>query len=121
MRLPSVDTLERDLSIDRARALKVRRLLDGRDDPETYETVQRWVARCFHKPGRTALVLHAANEILETAGIEAIPDPDSYTRVRLAYCNPGDMYCGTLAYDYARGRWVVTSLSEYMEEHERET
>lgn len=119
MRLPSVDTLERDLRVERAQALKVRRLLDGRDDPETYKSVEQWVARCFHRPWRTELILCAANEILETCGVEAIPDPDSCTRVLLAYCNPGDMYCATLAYDYTRDRWIITSIDQYVEENER--
>ncbi len=118
MAIPSVNTLQTRLGIDRAKALTLRRLLDGRLDPETFASVQAWVRQCYHKPRRSALVMCAANELLGTFGDE--PMRGSYLDgyhfdIRYSYLNTGDTYANTLVRDHARSRWLVTSYGHLAE------
>lgn len=122
--IPSVKTLTalftREGDEARPKAIKLRRLLDGRTDPEDYPRVAAWVARCYHKPSRTELVLAAADELLETHGVEAVFSPNGYgVNPALSYCNAGDTYSLTLLFRHDLGRWVVSTFGDQVERLER--
>lgn len=125
--IPSVRTLERLFpTSDNSRrdALKLRRLLDGRDDPENYLTVQNWRRACFHwPPSRAEMVLCAANGLLGTHGVETIECEGDHGRyhhnIHASYCNTGDSYALTLLHETESGRYLVTSWGDYLERAER--
>ena len=50
---PSIKTLERHW--DHETAVKLRAVLDGTTDPETYDSVDRWVRQCYNQPSETEL------------------------------------------------------------------
>lgn len=118
--IPSVKTLQTALSLTRPDALRLRKLLEGRLDPESFASVQQWRAQCFHwPPRRFEMVLCAANEILGTHGVEAIEGTehvDNYSGCFcVSYCNTGDTYAATLLYDHRTGRYSVGSWGDVVE------
>lgn len=117
--VPSIKTLQTRLSLPRERAIQLRKLLDGRLDPETFESVKKWVGQCYHKPRKSELVMCAANELLETHGVEAIEGSeytDSYHgHIRYTYCNTGDAYAATLIRDCVKGRYLVSDWGTLVE------
>ena len=119
---PSVKTIETRLNVDHATALKVRRLLDGRLDPNTFSSVQQWERQCFNPPSHGERVECALNEVLGGHGIEAIRGDgwDSfYGDTAALYVNQGDTYAETLLYDIDRGKWLVTTVGDWIEREER--
>lgn len=122
-RIPSVDTIETRTHVDRETAIKIRRVLDGRDDPEQYESVARMVDECFHLPRRTELVLAACDELLQTHGTEAINAEDAWTpywqECVAVYCNTGDSHGATILYDVERNVFYVTTWADWVETAER--
>ncbi len=117
--IPSTKTLQTRLNLSRENALKLRKVLDGRLDPETFESVQKWVSQCYHKPRKIELIQQAANEILECHGIEAIRCSEWVDRyhgdIRYTYCNTGDGYASTLIRDCLKDRWIVGSWADLVE------
>lgn len=119
---PSIRTLRQHWPLDTAR--KLRKVLDGTTDPESYDAVERWVRLCYGPPRRQELILAACDAILETHGTEAIhaegAHVDSYHfDIVACYCNTGDSYAATILYDTARDRFVVTSWGDWVETAER--
>jgi hypothetical protein len=117
---PTVKTLQTQLRISRETALKVRKVLDGRLDPETFESVSNWVRQCYHKPRTIDLKLKACDEILETFGVESIEDPNAYVdpyhmNFTHDYLNTGDSYAATLIRDNRTGRVFVGSWGDIAE------
>ena len=120
--IPSVNTIERRLGVDRSTALKARKLLDGRLDPDTFESVQQWVSRCYNPPSRQDRVEVALNELLDMYGVESIQGEwvDRYYGHTVAiYLNTGDSYLPTLLFDTDKERWYVTSVGDWIEAEER--
>lgn len=121
-RIPSVDTIER-IGCDRATAIKVRRVLDGRDDPEQYPKVARWVRECFSQPDTVALKLAACDELLDTCGTESMRaegEWDRYYQDTVAiYCNNGQSYNPTVLYDVERDVFYVVSTGDWQQTAER--
>lgn len=112
---PSVRTLAL-LTGERHAALALRRLLDGRADPlDVSEDARRWDRSCFHRPGRAALTMEAANELLGGYGVEAVEGEDG--NVLFTYVNMGDTYVLTLVRH--GGRYLVTSWGDLVERLER--
>ena len=116
--IPSVKTLETRLNLTHEKALQLRKLLDGRLDPETFKSVVNWVSQCYNRPSRISLIECAANEILETHGVEALFMPGEF-RPLYTYCNTGDSYVSTLIRDHAKGRWLVGSWGDIVENDRR--
>lgn len=124
IRTPSVDRIEEWCHVDRDVAIKVRRILDGRDDPEIYESVQKRIRECFHRPNDVDLMLTACDELLGTCGVESLRVPgehvDSYYGEFVAeYCNTGQSYAGTVLFDTDREVFYVTSWADFVETSER--
>lgn len=123
--IPSIKTLTqlfdpRHHEDPRKQAIKLRRLLDGRDEPEEVSPAcAAWVRQCYHRPSRHERVMCAADELMETHGVEAIFRPDSETEPHLSYCNMGDPYLLTLVYLHETGRYVVASYGDEVERAER--
>lgn len=70
---------------------------------------KRWVDQCYHTPHYDNLVLHAANFLLETCGVEHLSP--SATPVHLVYyCNTGDMYARTLC--LFQDRFFISSYED---------
>lgn len=82
--------------------------------PET----ARWVRSCFNYPNEVEIQLHAASELLEAHGVEAIFG-DRITRPDFEYVNMGDTYATTLAYDHTKDRFMVTTVGGWIEHQER--
>ena len=117
-RNPSVKTIETRLGLERKQALALRKLLDGRADPESYPGVEKWVRRCYHRPSETELIMAAADELLEGHGVEALEGDyvDSYHQnIAFTYVNMGDPYVTTLVHDSAREQFLVCCWGDIAE------
>lgn len=123
-RIPSVDTIEQRINCDRDTAIQVRRLLDGRDDPESFTKVAKWVRQCANRPAEIELIMAACDEVLDTCGVEAMRSPqngwDRFWGDTVAiYCNNGQSYDPTVLYDVEREVFYITSTGDWQETAER--
>lgn len=118
---PSVSSIQNKLNVDRETANKLRRLLDGRLDPTTFSSVDKWLKECFHLPKMDALRMVAANELLSGHGVEPLKGEWSngyWGDIRAVYVNMGDTYANTLLYDRNYG-FRITSYGDFVEDCER--
>ncbi|CAM2008792.1 hypothetical protein [Acanthopleuribacter pedis] len=110
------------LEIPPADAIHINRLLCGTLEPESFESVETHLHQCWHRPSRVSLVLLACNEILEGHGIEPIYGHDHWDvyhgNVEASYVNMGDLYLPTVIRDHRWDDWRVTSIDQFMEQHE---
>lgn len=117
--IPSLKRIKEVLKLSDNKAQQMRDLLAERLDPETFDSVQKWRAQCYNwPPSRAEMVMCAANEILETHGVEAIQGEwvDHYNQdIRYTYCNTGDTYAATLIYDTAKDRYLLGSWGDLVE------
>lgn len=82
---------------DEPTAAVILGMMRGELDPcEVSERTDQWERACYHRPSDAELILHAADELLETCGVEGWAHSDDFTR-GVSYCNTGDMYALTLA------------------------
>ena len=114
MRYPTVKRIACELNVDNDTAKRIRGLMDGSIDPETSESVQRWLRQCYHRPNDTELKMCAIDDTFETHGVEAIMSENGI-RCRAAYCNTGDTYCTTILFDYRSGTFKLTSWGDFVE------
>ena len=115
---PTIKTLMARLDLDRATALKARKLMDGRLDPESFESVERWVRQCYHKPAPVELIMAALDELLEGFGVECIRE-NCDDSPAAEYINTGDTYTTTILYCHIRDRFIVGCWGDYVEWLER--
>jgi hypothetical protein len=88
-------------------AAKIASMIHGDTDPrDVSERTDAYARRCYHDPGRDLLVLHAADELLQTCGVEGWSTNGG--RDGVSYCNNGDTYAPTLF--LVRGRFRVSDL-----------
>lgn len=122
-RVPSIDKIESIGGIDRADAIRIRRLLDGRDDPADTEEGKKYIASCFSQPDHVDLTLEVIDKILGTCGIEALHAESIYDwyyqDIAALYCNNGQSYDATILYDIDRMAFYVTSWADWVETAER--
>ena len=117
---PSQKKLQEAFGIEEGR--KIRRLLTGQDNPETYQAVSKWVAQCYNKPSDDELIMEAINEIIDGFGTEAIRGRyiDSYHQdIQAAFVNMGDTYTTTILLDHETGRYQITSWGDWVERNEK--
>ena len=110
------------LAITDDQADQVIRLIRSQIHPFDYPGVARWADQCYHTPSGNApeTIMKAIDEVIGTCGTEAIfADEFSCTRPVFEYCNTGDSYAGTIAYDYARGKYLLTSYGDWVEKNDR--
>lgn len=122
-RNPSVKTIETRLGLERKQALALRKLLDGRTDPESYPGVQAWVRQCYNRPRETELIMAAADELLGGHGVEAL-EIDGwidgfYGSIAYTYVNMGDSYACTLIHDSEKDQFIVACYGDIVERDER--
>ena len=119
MRKYSVTFLVSTLNIDVSTAKTVKGLIEGLIDPESFESVERWVSQCYNKPNDVELRLTAINEVLECYGVEAITSEDwtdSYhCNIRASYCNSGDSYVPTVIRCHKDKKFIVGCIADYIE------
>ncbi len=130
---PSATSLSVAFRIDRADALKIRRLCALANDPEG---LRRYVDRhcpetaayarsMYHDPytggygwWRT-IILHAIDRIVGGHGIEALGEPPTPTAAPpYEYVNMGDPYVATLIYSRAEDRLFIGSWGDIAERME---
>lgn len=99
---------------------ELRELLDGRRDPLEYTGTADWVRQCYNRPSLIELKMHAANQILESHGTEAIFGENNIKWPSMEYVNTGDAYATTLIYDYTRSRFLIMCWGEWVEREERQ-
>lgn len=115
MAIPSIKTIER-CGVDRATAIKVRKVLDGRLAPQdASEACRAWVRACYHEPSLTEQALCAVDDLLGNHGIEALGEGRTMRAPQYAYSNTGDSYALTVVRDYENGRWLVASWGGLVE------
>ncbi len=115
---PSVKTLETGLNIDRSTALRARKLMEGHLDPESFDSVDRWVRQCYHRPNQNELIMAALDELLGGFGVECIRE-DCDDSPAADYINQGDSYNTTILYCHIRDRFIVACWGDYIEWLER--
>ncbi len=88
----------------------------------------KWFAQFHHPPTKLMRQFYALNHLLETHGSEIVceegrtsPQRMDGSDILLEYCNAGDTYILTVAYEHRRHRWVLTSWGDWMERHPRLT
>ena len=120
MSAPSLKTLKKFFPPHQAR--KLRDLMTGKTDPNTYDAVKQWTDQCFNPPSENELIMEALNEELETCGVETIRGRyvDNYhDDIQAVYCNTGDTYDITILLDHETGNFRVTSWGDWFEAHQR--
>lgn len=124
-RIPSVTTLQRIVPDgDRKAALRLRKLLDGRLDPRTFDSVEKWVRQCYNEPKYHELMMCAANELLGGHGVEILRLEGQwlnmfYGDIFAEYVNYGDPYVHTLIRDCEYDTYHVAAYGDYLELLER--
>jgi hypothetical protein len=123
--LPSVKSLkelEKRYRLPRGTAQLLRRALEG-DEDVLWQGDHKRYRQHYNPPTKFDRICDTLNEILGTHGVEAVRSPDVVNRywgdsVAL-FLNTGDSYEPTLLYDIGKGRWLMTSLGDWVEGVER--
>jgi vacuolar-type H+-ATPase subunit E/Vma4 len=115
---PSAKLIEKRLRLSREKAKELHEVLKGIRDPESYESVRKWVSQCHNRPSTGELKMEAANEILDGSGVEAIFSDDSVTQPRYAYVNMGDTYTTTVVRERG-GKYLLAAWGDLIERDER--
>jgi hypothetical protein len=96
---------------DPVTAATIMAMIDGILDPlEVSESARNYSRQCYHSPGQELLILYAADELLETCGVEGWPT-GSDPRSGVNYCNTGHSYAATLALIVTGGSSTFTVTS----------
>ncbi len=133
IRIPSATTLMRITNDDRALALRIRRLLDGRADAfkESASAARHW-SQVGHFPsfrkGSHEMILYACDDLLGGSGVESLNpecEPQNWDEgiamcPAFSYINFGDTYIDTLIRDHKARCWRVMSWGDALGKHERE-
>lgn len=108
------------LAIDADTAAIVLGLVRGEISPFTLPGVDAWRRRCYHEPRAKSpeTIMRAIDEAIGTYGTEAIWG-ESGTQPVAEYCNTGNTYNATVVYDYVRGKYVLTTMGDFVEKYEQ--
>lgn len=118
----TIPRLVESLDITEDQARQIIALIRREVSPFTVDATAKWADSCYHAPdpGKPETILHAIDRVLGTCGAEAIfSERYSCTQPVLEYCNTGDTYATTIAYDYVRGKYLLTSWGDWVERHGR--
>ena len=107
-RFVSVKKLKEIFSIDTKTAKNIRGIVKNTIDPEKFESVKRWIARCFGKPKNIELRLKALNECICAHGVEHFEAGNFY------YINTGDIYNATIIY-FPEDKFVISTVGDVRE------
>lgn len=115
--IPSERKLKEAFGDDKGR--RIRRILDGRDEPESYQSVAKWIGDCYNRPADVELQMAAVDEILGGYGVEAVWCDESNIEPHASYVNLGDTYSTTIIHkSCAAGRtdrFVIGSWGDVVE------
>lgn len=120
-RAPSEKMLmERLYNVDRDKAQRIRGLIKGTIEPDTYASVKQWVNSCYNRPADVELIMSAINEELECYGVEGVSIEGVYINrywsdTLALYCNGGDTYHVTILYDTDKDRFIIASWGDFYE------
>ena len=64
------------------------------------------------------LQLWTIDRLLECHGVECIQRQNVTQQVDLEYCNTGDTYASTVAYDHRKQKFVITSWGDFVEKND---
>lgn len=112
---------ERFPKMELSRRKQLFGLLSGEVSPDTFQSVHNWSRECYNLPSRRERVMCAADELLETCGVEGVDqeDGDHQRGSRYTYCNTGDSYVCTVVYDREKDRFLLWSYSDIAEAMDR--
>lgn len=115
------------LGIDFPTANTVVGLIDSEIDPDSFESVQKWMRQCYNRPSRTERIMVALNEVLGGLGVEGIESTDQLPGWEgdiAEYVNMGETYTPTVVHlnvelegFVAPGilPWAFTSMGDVVE------
>ena len=115
--MKNIETITKILNITIEQAIQVKGVIEGNIDPLSFESVTRWVGRCYNMPSKFELKLEALNEIIEGYGIEYIQHKDdTFTDPQgLTYVNLGDTYANTIIFDHSCNSFKLCSFGDIVE------
>lgn len=114
----TVKRMVRDLNIDVDTAKKIRRVMDGTDDPcKVSKRCYNYVKQCYNEPPAYLQILYAIDELYETCGVEYVRHRKDtpYKSYGISFCNTGDTYAITIGYEHSKDRFVITSWGDWYE------
>lgn len=105
------------LDVDHETALQVKGLVEGRLDPEKWESAERRQRQAYHPHDRETLVMEALNEILEGYGVEYLQSSEDtpHQADGIDYVNFGDPYIPTVMYDHRRECYRIGCWGDIVE------
>lgn len=111
------ENLSKILNISELVADQILKIINNKLDPESFQSVQKWVRECYNYPSKLELKLQAINELLEGFGVEyvdAIGDT-TYSLKGLSYINLGDTYTNTVIFNHGSSRFTFSSCGDIVE------
>lgn len=130
----TVERLQRDFDLTARDALLIIGIARGRIDPLDYEGHRRFAGcdlgmyRYLDGSGnRIEKKMRAIDHLLGTFGVEALDVPEGadadcpygyFDGIIAIYCNVGDTYATTIAYDVARMTFTITTVCDLVEKFE---
>ena len=127
--LPSINTIESALKVTRETARAVRRCMElANNNEDVREITGRGEAfkiasraaedrhrECYSHPCNEDVAIHAIDALIETCGVESFVGDNTLKNDRsrkfngnhIYYCNAGDTYAATVAWDATEDRWYV--------------
>jgi hypothetical protein len=113
--LKDISTL---LNVDKETAKIIKKVINGKIDPETFSDVRKWADQCYNLPSQYELIQGALNQIIGTYGTESIVEDNwksYYHNINFIYCNTGDIYQSTIIFDTENGIFFIGSVGDVME------
>ena len=118
---PGIKAMVDYLGIDRAVAVKLKKVLTGETDLLTIDSAAKrhWEAHNPHEP--VTLALEAVNELLGGYGVEYVESTEDtmHEAQGIEYINFGDTYSPTLMYDHRDGIWRLGTFGDCVEMEEK--
>ena len=113
----SVARIMTSLEVSRGAAERVRGLMTGEVDPLTSCEVQSWLRRNCCAARWSEVIMYAINEALGGYGVEAVGGASQggyWQNIRATYCNVGASYKTTVLRCSQQGRFLLTSVGDYV-------
>ena len=131
MTIPSVKTIKSiewlsHIDDSTAIAKKIRKVMEFRDHDDLVDYVISTLeidlpSYMMLRSTLVHLQLWTIDRVLECHGIECIQRQDGSQGVVLEYCNTGDTYMSTVAYDHIKSKFLVTSYGQWIERNDNGT
>lgn len=100
----------------------IRGQIEPLNYPKHFPQTEKWVNSCYNPLPAKDRKLSALNELLGMHGVEPIRDEKAWDRYYgdcvAEYLNTGDSYAATIVLDHEKGKWLLTSWGDFVENHE---